>query len=174
MMFRGYWTKKKIRALAIRISATRQPRFCSLHEATIFLLVFHINDKEQALRCAERLKALGKRTRFVIFIPKKNHLTDKINISWLQIREDQFDHRLPTKQTCDEFCAIKADILIDLTRTDNCAIHYLFLQHPAPFKIGNKSTFRHLFDLTIPMASNDNLLQYFEHILFYLQTIRSK
>ncbi|MDR1919574.1 MAG: hypothetical protein LBQ65_08015 [Tannerellaceae bacterium] len=138
-------------------------------------MVFNIKDKEEILPCVEQLKELKKDINISVFIPKKMKLMEEPDPSWLQIKEDEFaSNGLPHPPLCEQFYAIPADILIDLTRHDDYAMHYLQLLHPALFKVGNKSSLRNLFDLTVTMGLDDAIPQFFQHILFYLQTIRSK
>jgi hypothetical protein len=138
-------------------------------------MTFNIKDKEEVLPCVEQLKELQKDINTSIFIPKKTKIPEDLSPSWLQIKEEEFgSNGLPLAPVCEQFNLLSADILIDLTRSDDYAMHYLQLLHPASFKVGNKSSLRNLFDLTIPMGIDDAIPQYFQHILFYLQTIRSK
>ncbi|MDR1558052.1 MAG: hypothetical protein LBS88_13635 [Tannerellaceae bacterium] len=138
-------------------------------------MVFNIKDKEQILPCMEQLKELEKNICIGVFIPKKLKITEETEPSWLQIKEDEFGtNGLPLSPLCKQFNDLTADILIDLTRSDDYAMHYLELLHPASFKVGNKSSLRNLFNLTIPMGEDDDIPQFFQNILYRLQTIRSK
>ncbi|MDR1644956.1 MAG: hypothetical protein LBS05_03900 [Tannerellaceae bacterium] len=175
MIFQSYFIKKKIQDLA-KNTSIRKSRFCSLNEAKDFLIVFNIKDKEQILPCVEQLKELNKKISIGVFIPKKLKILTETDPSWLQIKEDEFgSNGLPSPPLCEQFNTISVDILIDLTRADDYAMHYLQVLHPASFKVGNKSSLRNLFDLTVTMGANDDIPQFFrQHILFYLQTIRSR
>ncbi|MDR1344767.1 MAG: hypothetical protein LBJ39_05370 [Tannerellaceae bacterium] len=138
-------------------------------------MTFNIKDKTEALPCVEQLNTLKKDVTIVVFIPKKMKINEDIDPSWMQIKEDEFgSNGLPMPSLCEQFKDIPSDILIDLTRRDDCAMHYLLLTNTTSFKVGNKSSLRNLFDLTIPMGEDDNMAQFFQHILYYLQTIRSK
>ena len=74
----------------------------------------------------------------------------------------------------ERFRTIKADILIDLTRPDCYPMQYLMLQHPCGFKVGVKHADIDLYDLSISVTEREDIKHLFEHILFYLQAIRSK
>ncbi|GAB6394875.1 MAG: hypothetical protein MdMp024_1187 [Bacteroidales bacterium] len=175
MMCRSFFIKRKIQSLVKKSSVARQGCFCSLNEAKTFLIVFHIKDKGQVSLCVERLKKLGKKTRLCVFIPKNMKTLEAVDTSWLQVKEELFDSAgLPSKIVCEKFYAVQADVLLDLTRPGDYVMHFLQLMHPASFKVGNKSALRNIFDLIIPMGCDDTIPQYFEYILFYLQTIRSK
>jgi hypothetical protein len=174
MIFQGYFIRKKIQTL-VKKSSVRKSRFCSLCEAKTFLITFNIKDKEDILQCIEQLKERKKDINISVFIPKKMKIQNELPPSWLLIKEDDFaPNGLPFSPVCEQFNALSADILIDLTRSNDYAMHYLQMLHPASFKVGNKSSLRNLFDLTIPMGIDDAIPQFFQHILFYLQTIRSK
>jgi hypothetical protein len=175
MIFQSYFIRKKIQTLAKKKSTARKSRYCSLYEATTFLMTFNIKDKEDILPCVEQLKELQKDINISLFIPKKMKTAVEADPAWLQVKEEEFGpNGLPLSSVSEQFNAFPADILIDLTRKEDYAMHYLELLHPASFKIGNKSSLRDLFDLTIPKGDEDTIPQFFQHILFYLRTIRSK
>ncbi|MDR1356492.1 MAG: hypothetical protein LBJ58_02350 [Tannerellaceae bacterium] len=174
MIFQSYFIRKKIRTI-VKNTSTRKSRFCTLAEAKTFIVTFNIKDRNEVLPCVEELNRLKKDVTMVVFIPKKMKIAEDIDPLWIQIKEDEFgSNGLPTPSLCEQFKDIPADILIDLTRTGDCAMHYLLLTNLTSFKVGNKSALRHLFDLTIPMGEDDNIGHFFRHILYYLQTIRSK
>ena len=54
------------------------------------------------------------------------------------------------------------------------ALLYLMLQHPCRFKVGVKHADIDLYDLSISVTEREDIKHLFEHILFYLQAIRSK
>jgi len=81
---------------------------------------------------------------------------------------------VPSDAVLERFRTIKADILIDLTRPDCYPMQYLMLQHPCGFKVGVKHADIDLYDLSISVTEREDIKHLFEHILFYLQEIRSK
>ena len=81
---------------------------------------------------------------------------------------------VPFDAVLERFRTIKADILIDLTRPDCYPMQYLMLQHPCGFKVGVKHADIDLYDLSISVTEREDIKHLFEHILFYLQEIRSK
>jgi hypothetical protein len=175
MIFQSYFIKKKIQAL-VKNAPARKSRFCSLDEAKTFFMVFNLKDKDKILPCAEQLRELKKNVHISVFVPRKMKIMEEIDPAWLPIREDEFgSNGLPLPPLCEQFNSIPADILIDFTQADDYAMHYLQLLHPASFKVGNKSSLRNLFNMTVTMGIDDDIPQFFrQHILFYLQTIRSK
>ncbi len=172
MILSNYFIKKKIKALA-KEASSRQSRYCSLEEANNILVVFNLKDKKEVLLCIEKLKEFNKEINICVYVPKLNR--EECDESWLQIKEDKLDSKgIPTNEMVRKFNEIPADILIDLTRTTNYPMHYLLLQHPSRFKVGNKSSLRDMYDMTVTMTDDDNIDELFEHLLFYLLTIRSK
>ncbi len=172
MKLSNFFIKKKIQNL-LNNTSERKPYFCSLRDAENVLVVFNSKDMEEALPCIEQLKTMGKNIQVCTYIPKK--LSVQTDDSWFLLKEDDFDSKgIPTNEVCAKFTAVPADILIDLTRSKDYASLYMILQHPSPFKVGNKSPLRDMYDLTVNMGSDGSIKQLFEHILFYLQTIRSK
>jgi len=174
MILQNFFIRRKIQSI-LKEGTLRKSRFCSLYEANTFLISFNIKDKDEVLLCTERLREMGKQIYHCVFIPKKPKLLEDPDPSWMQIKEEELDSKgLPVNALSEQFFAVPADILIDLTQAGDYTMHYLQLKHKALFKVGNKSSLRNLFDLTVPMGDDDEMPQIFEHILFYLQTIRSK
>jgi hypothetical protein len=174
MIFRTYFLKRKIQSI-LKGSPARKPRFRSLNESETFLISFNIRDKEAALKCAAQLTALNKNVIFSVLIPRKPKNADyHIDPSWFAVKEDELDQKgFPTPAVSQAFGTLEADTLIDLTRTGDFVMHYLQLQHPAAFKVGTTSFLKGIFDLTITRKEKDDIVPFFEHILFYLRTIRS-
>ncbi|MDH6304340.1 hypothetical protein M2459_001072 [Parabacteroides sp. PF5-5] len=172
MILSNFFIKKKLQDL-VKDAPARTPRFCSLNDANNILVVFDVKDKKDVLKCVAKLEEHTENISLCAFIPKKNK--EDIAESWLLIKEEELDSKgMPTAEMSEKFNALPADILIDLTRTNNYTMQYLQLQHPSSFKLGHKSFLREMYDLTITMTDNDDINHFFEHILFYLLTIRSK
>jgi hypothetical protein len=174
MIFRKYFLKRKIQSI-LKNSPHRKARFRSLNEAKTFLISFNIRDKEQIMKCAAKLSELDKRAIFSVLIPRKpKKAVYDIDPSWLVIREDELDSQgLPPEAIRQAFENIKADVLIDLTRAGDFSMHYLQLLHTASFKVGTQSFLNKIFDFTVTRKDKDEISRIFEHILFYLRTIRS-
>lgn len=173
MKLTGFFVKRKVQSLLKEVSG-RKPRFCSMAEAKDILVVFNIMDKNDAVACLQKLKEFGKKVHVCCFIPKKNKDFEPES-TWVTILEEDFDSKgIPSESTRDKFSRIPADILIDLTRKDSYGMHYLLLHHPANFKVGNKPSLRDMYDMTVAPTDNDEIQPIFDHILFYLLTIRSK
>lgn len=173
MMISNFFIKRRIQSLLQEVSG-RTPRFCSMAEANDILVVFNIMDKEDVTACLEKLREFDKKIHVCVFIPKKNKEFEPES-TWITIYEEDFDSKgIPTKSTIERFAFIPADILIDLTRKNSYAMHYLLLNHPATFKVGNKPSLRAMYDMTVAATDDDEIKPLFDHILFYLLTIRSK
>ncbi len=173
MVFSNYFIKKRIQSLLKEVSG-RTPRFCTMDEAKDILVVFNLEDKKDVLVCLQKLKEFDKNIQACVYIPKKNKDLEPES-SWIVIQEEDSDSKgIPTEAVCNKFTSIRADILIDLTRKNNYYMHYLLLQHPSNFKVGNKSSLRAMYDMTVAATDNDDITPLFDHILFYLLTIRSK
>lgn len=173
MKLSNFFIKRRIQELA-KGTTVRTPRFCSLGDANNVIVTFNLKDKEDVLMCVNKLREFTQNIHLCAYVPKKCK-EEAVDTSWLYIFEDELDSKgVPTENMTERFNMLPADILIDLTRTNNYTMQYLHLKHPSLFKVGNKSFLRDMYDLTIPMTDNDDIKQFFEHILFYLLTIRSK
>lgn len=172
MKLTNFFIQKKIQDLAKETTA-RTARFCSLSDAGDVIVVFHLKDKEEVMVCVEKLREFIQNVHLCAYVPKKNK--DEAVNDWLYIFEDELDSKgIPTDSMTERFNMLPADILIDLTRKNNYPMQYLQLKHPSLFKVGNKSFLRDVYDLTIPMTDDVDIKKYFEHLLYYLLTIRSK
>lgn len=174
MIFRKYFLKRKIQSI-LRRSPARKPRFRSLDESETFLISFNIRDKESVMKCAAQLTALNKNVIFGVLIPRKpKNAVYNLDPSWFVVKEDQLDPKgFPSTAVGEAFVNLEADTLIDLTRMGDFVMHYLQLLHPAVFKVGTTSFLKGIFDLTITRKEKDDIAPLFDHILFYLRTIRS-
>jgi hypothetical protein len=121
------------------------------------------------------LTSLGKKVHICTFIPRTpSRAKYESNVSPLVIKESELSMTgMPASQLREAFNNTQADILIDLTREEDMVMHYLQLRHPAPFKVGNKSSIRDMFDLTVTKKTEDDLPTSFGHMLGFLQTIRT-
>ena len=70
--------------------------------------------------------------------------------------------------------ALKADILIDITRPGCYALQYIALRHPSAFKVGIKYPGQEWYDLGLTVTDKDDIQYLFGQILFYLRSIRAK
>lgn len=173
MKLSNYFIRKKVRALAAK-SNKRMPRFCNLEDACQIFVLYNAEDKSIVASFLQTLSELGKQVRTCIYISDKT-VTEETNASMLIHPETDLDMwYIPKDPVCKDFNSHKADILIDLTRSDNYVMHYLLLQHPCSFKVGAKNVEADLYDFSISMTNGDDIKHLFEQILFYLQSIRSK
>lgn len=173
MKLSNFFIKKKIQDLA-KDATVRTARFCSLTDANDVLVVFNLKDKDDVLVCIDKLREFTENIHLCAYVAKK-YKDEAVDTSWLYIFEDELDSKgVPTESMIERFNLLPADILIDLTRKNNYTMQYLQLKHPSLFKVGNKSFLRDMYDLTIPMTDDVDIKKYFEHILYYLLTIRSK
>lgn len=173
MRLTNRFIRKKVKELA-RQTATRRNHFCSLKDARHTLVLFNAEDREEVEPCLEALRKLNKNMNVYVYV--SSDAVPEMNPSYgiIHVKTDLDMWYMPTGETLKRFCACGADILIDLTRGNNYAMQYLLLKHPGSFKVGVKNSGADLYDLTISVTEDTDIKHLFDHILFYLQTIRSK
>lgn len=173
MKLTHYFIKKKVQYLASKAS-TRKHRFCTLKEANHILALFHVNDLAVVEPCLETLRMLHKKVSACVYVP--GDTVPQMNDSYkvIHVKKDLDAWYSPKETVVNECKAMKADILIDLTRPGCYPMQYLMLQHPCQFKVGVKHESMDLYDLAISITERGDINHLFGHILFYLQTIRSK
>jgi len=173
MILTNYYIKKKINSLA-RQAPFREHAYCALQQAQDVLLVYSLPDREQVRTCAQQIREQGKNVYGCLYIPTgKPYETDTTH---LQVKEgtDTDLFSLPKASVIAKFKELPANILIDLSRPTDYAMHYLVLSHPALLKVGRKHSEQAIHDISLLTEKEEEISQLFAHILFYLQTIRAK
>ena len=145
-MFTNYFIKKKIQAL-VSDAAKRPHRSLSLDEARSLLVLYNIEDHEDVMRALEPLRKAKKDIK-----------------TW----------GFPSDSVLEKVGALKADILIDITRPGCYALQYIALRHPSAFKVGIKYPGQEWYDLGLTVTDKDDIQYLFGQILFYLRSIRAK
>lgn len=172
MRLTNHIIRKKVKELAGK--PKRQSYFCPLEEARQILVLFDAEDRDVVEACLSSLRKLNKHIQAYAYVSGDTVPETNPSYSVIQAKTDLDMWYIPKAEIREKFCSCTADILIDLTRGNNYVMQYLLLQHPATFKVGVRSSELDLYDLTISVTENADIKHLFEHILFYLQTIRSK
>lgn len=172
MKLTNHFIRKKVKALAG--AKKRQSHFCTLKDARHILVLFNAEDSEFVEPCLETLRMMHKHINVCMYV--SGETVPEVDPSYMVIhaKTDLDMCYMPNNEVVKKFNARDADILIDLTRANNYVMQYLLLQHPGTFKAGARSSELDLYDLTISVTEKADIKHIFGHILFYLQTIRSK
>lgn len=173
MRLTNYWIKKKVQSLASG-AASRKHEYRALEDAARILVLYEMGDHEIVAPCLDKLRKMGKQVQACVFVPGEN--VPELGPADLAVhaRKELDAWSTPSDRVVEQFKALKADILIDLTHSDCYPMQFLMLQHPCGFKVGGKKSEMDLYDLSISVTERDDLKHLFEHILFYLQAIHSK
>lgn len=173
MRLTDYFIKKKVQSLASG-AANRKHAFCTLEEASHILVLYQANDRELVEPCLDILRKKNKKVQACVYVSDNPVAEMGASAVWVHAKKDLNIWQVPSDDLLERFKAIKADILIDLTHSDCYPMQYLMLQHPCGFKVGGKHADIDLYDLSISVTEREDIQHLFEHILFYLQAIRSK
>lgn len=173
MKLTNYFIKKKVQTLASE-TINRKRQFCTLSEAQQILILFRADDHTLVEPSLRKLQSLHKQVTSCVYVAGETTSQLQKSSIVIQTEKDLDAWYKPTEEACKRFMEIKADILIDLTGKDCYAMQYLVLKHPCAFKVGMHQEGADLYDLSILMTDSDDIKLLFEHILFYLQAIRSK
>ncbi len=159
MRLTNHFIRKKVKALAGQ-SGKRQSNFCTLKDARHILVLFNAEDRDVVEPCLKTLRTLNKNVNVCVYV--SGETVPEMNPSYMVVhaKTDLDMWYMPTDEIQKKFYSCNADILIDLTQGNNY--------------VGAKNGELDLYDLTISMTENADIKHLFEHILFYLQTIRSK
>ena len=145
-----------------------------MKEARHILVLFNAEDRDIVEPCLETLRMLHKQIDVCVYVAGDTVPEMDPAYTVIHGKTDLDMWYIPKNEIQKKFCTCNADILIDLTRGDNYVMQYLLLQHPGTFKVGARSSELDLYDLTILVTEDADIKHIFGHILFYLQTIRSK
>lgn len=176
MILTNYFLKKEIRKL-IRKSSERPHQYCSLDDIHSLLFICNTKDWEAARGCIEKLRSMKKTVNTAIFAPtSKDVPTWYSNYLLLRADKDVNVWGFPDKSLQHQFYHLPADLLIDFSGENSTPMYYMFLKHPATFKVGVKISENSAYDLSIipPPDEKDNLLYLFDQIINYLRTIKKK
>lgn len=172
MRLTNHIIRKKVKELAGK--PKRQSHFCSVEDARQILVLFDAEDRDVVEPCLATLRKQNKHIHAYVYVSGDTVPEMDSSYSIIQAKTDLDMWYVPKAEIREKFCSCNADILIDLTRGNNYVMQYLLLLHPGTFKVGTRSSELDLYDLTISMTENVDIKHLFGHILFYLQTIRSK
>ena len=173
MRLTNYFIKKKVQSLASE-AASRKHEFCTLEDAGHILILYQANDHELVKPCLDVLRKKNKKVQACVYVSGDPAPETDASCIPVHAGKDVNIWQVPSDAVLKRFKTIEADILIDLTRPDCYPMQYLMLQHPCKFKVGVKHADFDLYDLSISVTEREDIKHLFEHILFYLQAIRSK
>ena len=191
-MFTNYFIKKKIQAL-VSDAGGRPHRSLSLDEARSLLVLYNIEDHEDVMptgtapcktACPAHVPVQGylkplrkakKDIKTCVYVPSggADIPFDDSNIP-VHIKNDLNAWGFPSDSVLKKVGALKADILIDITRPGCYALQYIALRHPSAFKVGIKYPGQEWYDLGLTVTDKDDIQYLFGQILFYLRSIRAK
>ena len=174
MRLTNYLIKKKVQSLAAG-AAGRKHESCTLEEAGHVLVLYQADDREMIEPCLDALRKKNKKVQVCVYVSGGAPVSET-DASCIPVHagKDVNIWQVPSDAVLKRFKTIEADILIDLTRPDCYPMQYLMLQHPCKFMVGVKHADFDLYDLSISVTEREDIKHLFEHILFYLQAIRSK
>lgn len=174
MKLTNYFIKKKVQSLASK-AANRKHESCSLENAATILVLYQAEDQEAVMDCLASLRKQQKQVLTCVYAAT-GILSESPAAASMTVQADKDLNPcfIPQDAVVEQFKALKADMLIDLTHPDCYPMQYLLLQHPCGYKVGVKHLNADLYDLSFSVADSEGFKQKIEHILFYLQTIRSK
>ena len=115
-MFTNYFIKKKIQAL-VSDAGGRPRRSLSLDEARSLLVLYNMEDHEDVMRALEPLRKAKKDIKTCVYVPSEGADIpfDDSNIP-VHIKNDLNAWGFPSDSVLKKVGALKADILIDITR----------------------------------------------------------
>ena len=132
-------------------------------------------DHEDVMRALEPLRKAKKDIKTCVYVPSggADIPFDNSNIP-VHIKNDLNAWGFPSDSVLKKVGALKADILIDITRPGCYALQYIALRHPSAFKVGIKYPGQEWYDLGLTVTDKDDIQYLFGQILFYLRSIRAK
>ncbi|MDR2472506.1 MAG: hypothetical protein LBD53_02925, partial [Tannerella sp.] len=144
-----YFIKKEISRLAAN-AAKRAHCYRSINDIKTVLFICDSIDWNEARGCIDSLKSMGKTVHTAVFSPSSKDVPTWIS-NYLLLRGDK-DVNIwgyPDKSIKQQFIALHADMIINLSNENNLAMHYLYLQHPSTCKVGIKHSDMSAHDVAI-------------------------
>lgn len=173
MILTDYFIKRAVHRGAL--SSNRNRRFKTMEEVRNVLLMYNVKDSKEIEVCAAQLKKMGKRIYACGYKADEMPLLENDHTHiYVQPEKDITLWGMPKSAVLQKMNEWKPDMVIDLTRNKEYVMQYLFLKCDCDFKTGIKSGEKELYDFSVSIAENKDLIYLFGQIIFYLQTIRSK
>ena len=154
-------------------SRLRKHRFCSLDDARSVLVLYRNEDRGILETQLKNLQLSKKQVCCCVSCSGVVAHPDSSEI-YIDKGKEADKYGVPKAELSDRIAKIPADILIDLSRGKCHTLKVLMLQHPSAFKVGERFSDDPIYDFSIIMTEGGNTAELFEHLLFYLQTIRTK
>ncbi|MDR0835600.1 MAG: hypothetical protein LBN11_03335 [Tannerella sp.] len=174
MIITQYFLKREIRNLTSK-AAERPHRYMSFNDISKILFICHAKDWDVCRSCIEKLKSMKKTVNTAVYAPAEKDVPTWVS-NYLLLRGDR-DVNIwgyPSDSAQKQFLHLPADLIIDFSGEEALPMHYLFLKHPAVFKVGIKQSDNKVYDFSIiPDEENNDIPYLFNQIINYLKTITS-
>lgn len=172
MILSYYFIKKKIAELAAAHKRTR--KFKTIQEVERVLLFYSLSDSDAVEHCIDKLKEMGKQVLACTYTASAVTPPKDESYFFVEAKKDLDYWAFPSSTLINTLNAFNPDIIIDLSEANCYVMQYLLLQCTCNFKTGIKRSKQDLYDFSILETERMHIDYFFEQIIFYLQTIRSK
>lgn len=174
MGWKNFIVKYKLRALLRRKKEDQSVGDFSLNKQKKVLI---LTDAASFPSLTSDIKALQKRVAsvFCLVHASTDQSIDAAHVMLVKTHGDLNKWGVPTTEIVKKVQQIKADLLIDLTRSSDYAMKYLVASHQAPMKVGEKDEVFDLYNFSLVLSddkTDSSLL--FKQIIHYLDTIHSR
>lgn len=164
---------RKKRINSIKKDNKRKKKFLIYNNIQKVLIFFDIKHYAQVVEVIEALKADGKSvTAWTVRHRNQVHMLP-VNIKVVDERKDLSITQAISPQILNEFESLKYDTLIDFSLPDDYIFEYLLASNKSRFCIGVRETPNiKLYDFIMRKPVNDSLLDIFEEMKYYLESIK--
>ncbi len=175
-MITKYFIKKHILK---SINSQRLANLIDFNEAKSIAIVSFVKKELRYENAGEELNRFAEHSKnsFFFFAPPKLQLpAEFIGGKLQQISKKDFSFfGFPKHQLLKNLEAEKFDLLINIDVSSNIFGHFLSAVIPAKFKIGlSGEEYSNIYDLTLRMAENNTIDEFFKHLNFYLRALKGK
>ena len=159
--------QRHLKKLLAKRSVKRQS--LSLDEAKTIGILFdgtELNDRDEVLKYAEKLRKLKKQVRLLAFMNNRN---DNDSLSFRNFNKKEIDFILrPKSQDAQDFIDMPFDILMNLSSKSLLPLDYIALNSKARFRVGPLLEGSHAYDLMIDLGDNPKVSELTKQIDLFL------
>lgn len=164
-----FYIKKKINSVLKNHNRTHV--FRSPEKIVTVLILFNAKDWDEISQITKELREAGKEVLLWTTQSKGGSIFSQPNVRVITQKELSKTQVL-SSAVLNEFGALKYDTLLDLTTKDDNALLYLLGINKSEFCIGIKELDYKVFDFIILKDDEQNLIETYNQIKFYLNNVR--
>ena len=167
--------KRKIKKLIKKPG--RERVFLNMKEINSVMVLFEMEDFEDANYFIKQLKKMGKRIKVFAYKNSKDaNSYSKVSYTPVIRKKMKYLSSGSLTQVVDNLISERFDMVVDFTLKENLLLIYILAAANSPLKVGFHNYFPRVHDIIFSDTpdSEQNMRDLGEHLIYYLSVISSK